>query len=135
MRTQLIATALSLALAMGLNTQTVKAEHHEGGPKVLQVFTIEADAKDRPAVLARLKELQEILSKEGQPGFRVWLGSYAGDNVGRLFILIERQNYADFGVNQSKVMASDAVNKWIEDINNSGLSRLVGQSLFTDVTP
>ena len=126
---------LGLIFAMGLMPQIALADHHEGGPKVLQVFTIEADAKDRPAVLARLKELQEIFKKEGQPGFRVWLGSYAGENVGQLFITVERNNYPDFGVNQAKVMGSAAVSKWIEDMNNSGLSKLVGQSLLTDVTP
>ncbi len=135
MNTRLILTALIFVIALGLSPRTVQAEHHEGGPKVLQVFTIEVAAKDRPAVLTRLAELQKILSKEGQPGFRVWLGTYAGDGVGQLFVTVERQNYADFGINQSKVMASGAVNKWIEDINNSGLSKVVRQSLLTEVTP
>jgi hypothetical protein len=135
MYTRLIVTALGFVLAMEFCPQIVHADHHDGGPRVLQEFAVEVAAKDRPAVLGRLKELQEILSKEGQPRFRVWQGSYAGSSVGMLFITIERQNFADFGVNQSKVMASSSVNKWIEDMNNSGLSKLVGQSLLTEVTP
>ena len=135
MRTHVITTVVAFVFTLGLNPQVARADHHEGVPAVLQVFTIDAAAKDRPAVLERLKKLQAILAKEGQPKFRVWLGSYAGENVGQLFITIERKNYADFGVNQGKVMSSDAVSKWIADIDNSGISKLVGQSLLTDVTP
>jgi len=132
---RLIVLTLGVVLAMGFGPQTAVAEDHTGGPKVLQEFSLEVTAKDRPAVLARLKELQAILSEEGQPRFRVWQGSYAGGSVGMLFITVERQNFADFGINQSKVMASASVNKWIEDMNNSGLSKLVGQSLLIEVTP
>ena len=57
-----MATGGTFVLAMGLGPQTTLAEDHTGGPSVLQEFAVEVAAKDRPAVLARLKELQEILS-------------------------------------------------------------------------
>ncbi len=134
-RTQLIRMTVALILSMGLMIGSVQADHHEGGPNVLQVFTIDVAAKDRTALLGRLKTLQGILKKEGQPGFRVWLGTYAGESVGKLFLTVERKNYGDFGTNSDKVMGSAAVNKWLEDVNNSGISKVVSQSLLVDVTP
>ena len=135
MRTLLTVSALALVLTFGLKIETAQAEHHEGGPKVLQVFTIDVAPKDRAAVLTRLKDLQTILTKEGQPKFGVWLGSYAGDSVGKLFLTVERNDYADFGVNAGKIVGSAAVKKWIDDMNKSGISKVVSQSLLVAVTP
>ena len=135
MRTICLALALGWLMMAGLGSEKASAEHHEGGPKILQVFAIDADAKNRGAVLTRFKALQGILSSEGQPGFRVWMASYAGDNVGRMFLTVERANYADFGSNAVKVQSSAAIQKWVDDMNNSGLARVVSQSLLTEVTP
>lgn len=130
-----IATVLGIVLTMGPSPQTAQAEHHEGGPKVMQVFTIDADAKDRPAVLARFKALQGILAKEGQPAFQVWAATYAGNSTGRMFLTIEQNNYATFGANAGKIMGSAPVQKWLEDMNKSGLATVVSQSLIVEVTP
>ena len=135
MHTQLIRMTVAVILSMGLIVGNAQAEHHEGGPNVLQVFTIDVAAKDRTALLGRLKTLQGILMKEGQPGFRVWLGTYAGTSSGKLFLTVERKNYGDFGTNTDKVLGSAAVNKWLEDVNNAGISTVVSQSLLVDVTP
>ena len=135
MRLSCLAFVIGLFFVTSFAADRAAAEHHEGGPKVLQVFAIDADAKDRAAVLTRLKALQDILSKEGQPAFRVWLASYAGESVGRMFLTVERANYADFGSNAVKVGASAAIQKWANEINNSGLAKVVSQSLLTEVTP
>jgi hypothetical protein len=135
MRTQLIRMTVALILSMGLMLGSVQAENDGAGPNVLQVFTIDVAAKDRTALLGRLKTLQGILKKEGQPGFRVWLGTYAGTSSGKLFLTVERKNYGDFGTNSDKVMGSAAVNKWLADVNSTGISKVVSQSLLVDVTP
>ncbi len=101
----------------------------------MQVFAVDADAKDRAAVLARFKALQGILSQAGMPGFRVWLATYSGDNVGRLFLTVEQTNHAAFGSNSMKAQSNAAIQKWVTDINNSGLAKVVSQSLLTEVTP
>lgn len=135
MRALWIATALSFVVATGWTFENAQAEHHEGGPKVMQVFTIDHQAKDRAAVLARFKALQDIAAKEGVPAFRAWLGTYAGDNTGRLFVTVEQDNYATFGAGQAKVLGSAAITKWLDDINKSGLATVVSQSLLLEVTP
>ena len=127
--------AISLVLTIGLTLGPVHAAHHEGGPPVLQVFAVEADAKDRPAVLDRLKQLQAILKQEGLPALRVWAATYSGDSTGTLFVTIEQTNHPAFGANTVKTMQSDAIQKWLTDINNSGLAEVVSQSLLVDMTP
>ena len=135
MRIRWFAAVICVALAVALSPQAPNAAHHEGGPKVMQVFLIDADAKDRPAALQRFKDLQGILKGEGQPGFRVWMATYAGTNTGRLVLTVERNGYADFGANTAQVMGSAAVQKWVTDMNKSGIAKVVSQSLLHEVTP
>jgi hypothetical protein len=87
------------------------ADHHEGGPKILQVLTLNLDAKDRAAVLTQVKALQGIAAGEGLPPLRVWLASYSGESVGRRFLTVEQANIVAFGSNSAKVQASAAIQK------------------------
>ena len=135
MRILSLALFAGLALSLISGAEEARADDHGGGPKVLQVFALDVEAKDRAAVLGRLKGLQGILSNEGLPGFEVWLATYSGDSVGRLFLTVEQANHAAFGSNSMKVQSSAAIQKWVTDINNSGLAKVVSQSLLTDVTP
>ena len=135
MRALWITTALAFILTIGLPPEGAKADHHGAGPKVMQVFTIEHDANDRDALLARLKSLQGILSEEGLKPLRVWLGTYAGENTGRLFVTLEQDNYAGFGANQIKAQNSAAITKWVDDLNKAGISEVVSQSLLVEMTP
>ena len=135
MQIRWLAIAIGLVLVIGISHQSSDAAHHEGGPKVMQVFVIDVAAKDRPALLERLKNLQTILQGEGQPGFRAWMLTYAGANTGRFVVTVERPGYADFGTNTVALMGSAAVQKWAEDINNSGIAKVVSQSLGHEVTP
>lgn len=135
MRAFRLAFLFGLIMALGMSAAEAKAEHHEGGPKVMQAFLIDAEAKDVPAVLTRLTKLQELLKAEGQPGFRAWMLTYAGPNTGRIVLTVERGGYADFGTGQGAVMGSAAVQKWATDMNNSGLAKVASQSLLHEITP
>lgn len=105
------------------------------GPNVLQTFAVQVEPANRDAYLAKIKAIGPILERLGMPKLRVWQGSYAGDNTGLIIVAIEQSDLGAFAANSGKILNDAEFKKWQADLQKSGLSKLVGQSLWVDVTP
>ncbi len=105
------------------------------GPAVTQVLIVNVEPKDMDAYMVFVKRAQGIVKKLGLPGFQVLQATMAGEGTGSLAIVIENENLATLASNQGKTQASAEWQKMISDIQKKGISRIVSNSLWIDVTP
>ncbi|MEE8508530.1 MAG: hypothetical protein V3T07_05640, partial [Myxococcota bacterium] len=68
-------------------------------------------------------------------GFQVLQATMAGDDTGTLAIVIENESLIALAKNQGKTQGSAEWQKMVSDIQGAGISRIVSNSLWIDVTP
>jgi hypothetical protein len=132
------ALALSLALAAWITTPTAAlADSHEGGggPAVTQVIIVDVEAQDMDAYMGYVKRAQGLAAELGLPPFRVLQAAFAGENAGAIAILVESANLGVLAQRQGVTAGSDAWQKLISEIQNSGTSDVRSNSIWVDVTP
>ena len=105
------------------------------GPEVTQVLIVDVEPKNRDAYMAFVKRAQVIVKDLGLPGFQVLQATMAGDDTGTLAIVIENESLVALAKNQGKTQGSAEWQKMISDVQESGISRIVSNSLWIDVTP
>ncbi len=105
------------------------------GPDVTQVLIIDVEPKNRDAYMAFVKRAQVIVKDLGLPGFQVLQATMAGDDTGTLAIVIENESLIALAKNQGKTQGSAEWQKMVSDIQGAGISRIVSNSLWIDVTP
>ncbi len=105
------------------------------GPAVTQVLIVDVEPKNRDAYMAFVKRAQVIVKDLGLPGFQVLQATMAGDDTGTLAIVIENESLVALAKNQGKTQGSAEWQKMISDVQESGISRIVSNSLWIDVTP
>ncbi len=105
------------------------------GPAVTQVFIVNVEPQDMAAYMAFVKRAQAIVKDLGLPGFRILRATLAGENTGSLAILIENDSLAAMAKNQAKTQGSAKWQKMISDVQASGISHTVSNSLWVDITP
>ncbi len=105
------------------------------GPAVTQVFIVNVEPQNMAAYMAFVKRAQAIVKDLGLPGFRILRATLAGDDTGALAILIENESLAALAKNQAKTQGSAQWQKMVSDIQGAGISRIVSNSLWIDVTP
>jgi uncharacterized protein YbjT (DUF2867 family) len=105
------------------------------GPAVTQVLIVNVEPMNVDAYMAFVKRAQAIVKDLGLPDFQVLQATMAGDNTGALAIVIENESLAALAANQGKSQGSAQWQKMISDIQKAGISRIVSNSLWIDVTP
>ncbi len=105
------------------------------GPEVTQVLIVDVEPKNRDAYMAFVKRAQAIVKDLGLPAFQVLQATMAGDTTGTLAIIIENESLAALAKNQAKTQGSAKWQKMVSDIQGAGISRIVSNSLWIDVTP
>ncbi len=105
------------------------------GPEVTQVLIVDVEPENRDAYMAFVKRAQAIVKDLGLPDFQVLQATMAGDNTGALAIVIENESLAALAANQGKSQGSAAWRKMVSAIQGAGISRIVSNSLWIDVTP
>ena len=105
------------------------------GPEVTQVLIVDVEPKNRDAYMAFVKRAQAIVKDLGLPAFQVLQATMAGDDTGTLAIVIENESLVALAKNQGKTQGSAEWQKMISDVQESGISRIVSNSLWIDVTP
>ncbi len=105
------------------------------GPAVTQVFIVNVEPQNMAAYMAFVKRAQAIVKDLGLPGFRILQATLAGENTGSLAILIENESLAAMAKNQAKTQGSAKWQKMIGEVQDSGISQTVSNSLWVDVTP
>jgi uncharacterized protein YbjT (DUF2867 family) len=105
------------------------------GPAVTQVLIVNVEPMNVDAYMAFVKRAQAIVKDLGLPEFQVLRATMAGDNTGALAIVIENESLAALAANQGKSQGSAQWQKMISDIQKAGISRIVSNSLWIDVTP
>ncbi len=129
-----IAWTLALAVAAtALITAPTPAQAQ--GPAVTQVFIVNVEPQNMAAYMAFVKRAQAIVKDLGLPGFRILQATLAGENTGSLAILIENESLTAMAKNQAKTQGSAKWRKMISEVQDSGISQTVSNSLWIDVTP
>ncbi len=105
------------------------------GPEVTQVLIVDVEPQNRAAYMAFVTRAQRIVKDLGLPGFQVLQATMAGDTTGTLAIIIENESLAALAKNQAKTQGSAQWQKMVSDIQGAGISRIVSNSLWIDVTP
>ncbi len=105
------------------------------GPAVSQVIVVNVEPNDMAEYMAFVKRAQAIVKDLGLPGFRILQATLAGESTGALAIIIENESLAAMAKNQAKTQGSAKWQKMISDVQKSGISRTVSNSLWIDVTP
>ncbi len=126
----------TLALAMTVTALVAAPTPAKAqGPEVTQVLIVNVEPKDMDAYMVFVKRAQAIVKKLGLPDFEVLQATMAGESTGSLAIVIEGESLAALAANQGKTQASAEWQKMISDIQKKGISRIVSNSLWIDVTP
>ncbi len=124
--------ALAAAVTMWIAAPTPARAQ---GPEVTQVLIVDVEPKNRDAYMAFVKRAQVIVKDLGLPGFQVLQATMAGDDTGTLAIVIENESLIALAKNQGKTQGSAEWQKMVSDIQGAGISRIVSNSLWIDVTP
>ena len=131
---QPIGWTLTLAAAVAASIAAPTPAQAQG-PEVTQVLIVDVKPENRDAYLAFVKQAQAIVKDLGLPGFQVLQATMAGDDTGTLAIVIENESLMALAKNQGKTQGSAKWQKMISDVQESGISRIVSNSLWIDVTP
>ena len=129
-----IGWTLALAVAVTALIAAPTAARAQG-PAVTQVLIVNVEPMNVDAYMAFVKRAQAIVKELGLPEFQVLRATMAGDNTGALAIVIENESLAALAANQGKSQGSARWQKMISDIQEAGISRIVSNSLWIDVTP
>lgn len=104
-------------------------------PKVLQVITVEVTAGNRQAYLDKIKVLQGITKRLGQPSARVWRATLAGENTDAIYVATEYQNMTALAAGQDALTGDAEGAKLLRDLEASGIRKVVDRSVMVDETP
>ena len=129
-----IGWTLALAVAVTALIAAPTAARAQG-PAVTQVLIVNVEPMNVDAYMAFVKRAQAIVKELGLPEFQVLRATMAGDNTGALAIVIENESLAALAANQGKSQGSARWQKMISDVQEAGISRIVSNSLWIDVTP
>ena len=105
------------------------------GPAVTQVLIVDVEPKNMDAYMGFVKRAQALIKGLGLPAFQVLRATMAGDATGSLAIIIETDSLAALAANQGKTQASAEWQKMIGEIQQAGISRIVSNSVWVDITP
>ncbi len=129
-----IGWTLALAVAVTALIAAPTAARAQG-PAVTQVLIVNVEPQNMAAYMAFVKRAQAIVKDLGLPGFQVLQATMAGDDTGALAIVIENESLAALAKNQAKTQGSAQWRTMISDVQEAGISRIVSNSLWIDVTP
>ena len=118
---------LGALLAMGIPT-SASAE------SVLQVVAVEVAPGKLDAYLAKVKQLQAVMTRLGSAGtLQVWQATLAGDNTGTVVVGIEHESLAAFADSTAKVSADPEWQSLVSGLD--GIRTLLSSSLYRELTP
>jgi hypothetical protein len=107
----------------------------QAAPKVLQAVIIDVDPGAGDAFMERLAKGQVIFKRLGLPAMRVWFSSLAGPNTGSLVIGVEYPDDVTRAKLGAKLQADAEWQKWVDELQAWGKSRITSNSLLVELTP
>ncbi len=127
-----ILIVLGLALALATFSFPAAADHHEGGPAVINVLTFDVgtDAAQFIAFTQRANKIQKKIGGQGEQ--RVWAPMFGDQVAGVVIVTVEYPNFVAMAQSQTKSAASGEWQAFVQDVEASGI-RLVSNSVATDV--
>ena len=127
-----LSIVLGLALAFVVFSSPALADHHEGGPAVINVLTFDVGANAAQFV-ALTKRATEIQDKLGSPGEqRVWAPAFGDQVAGVVIVTVEYPSFLAMAQAQAKSAASAEWQAFVQKVAAAG-NRLVSNTLATDV--
>ena len=126
-------TTLSLILVLALAAFSIPAaaDHHEGGPPVINVlmFDVGTNAAQFIAFTKRASEIQTTLGNPGEQ--RVWAPLFGAQVAGVVIVTVEYPSLVAMAQAQAKSNASPEWQAFVQEVGAAGI-RLVSNSVAAD---
>ncbi len=128
---RILSIVLGVALVVVAFSSPAAADHHEGGPSVINVLTFDVgtNADQFIAFTKRASEIQKTLGSPGEQ--RVWAPMFGDQVAGAVIVTVEYPSFVAMAQAQAKSNASPEWQAFVQEVTAAGI-RMISNSVAAD---